>query len=77
MKRWMTEHHGQTILTFQTDKNTMRAWNPGARTVDARATFVLLDESRRYYAGMKTIASDADSLMIEDDWHVIHYIVAK
>jgi len=78
MKRWMTEHNGQTVTTDQHDKRSGSTWSPGARTINTeRSTYVLLDESRRDYAGMRVVSSDADSLTVEDDWHRITYTIVK
>lgn len=74
MKRWMTDRHGKIVTTVQTDKRTGSDWAPGARTVDAsRATYVLLDGSRRDYKGMKTVYMDETTLTVEDEFHRVEY----
>lgn len=78
MKRWMMEHDGQRVLTEQTDKRTEQVWSPGDRKINAeRSTYVTLDGSRRDYAGMRVVSSDADSLTVEDDWHRITYTITN
>lgn len=65
LKAWMQRHDGEPIDTLQTTIKVARAgsgvieperpWAPGSRRVDAtRAATVLLDGSRRDYAGVTT-----------------------
>ena len=65
LKAWMQAHDGEPIDTLQTTMiveqdgqpviEPMRPWAPGSRRVDAsRAAVVLLDDSRRDYAGVTT-----------------------
>lgn len=76
-KRWMQEHHGATVETVQLDTKRGTTWEPGPRVIDAetRASYVLLDGSRRDYAGMKVERSTDDSIVVSDDWHHIRYSV--
>jgi hypothetical protein len=76
LKRWMRERHGDVIETFQINIRLVGTapayvngmWTPGFRQVDARETFVLLGVSRRDYAGMITLASDADFWLGQAAW---------
>lgn len=76
LKAWMQAHNGRQIDTFQYDRNTLRPWVPGARTLDAsRATFFELDGSSRYYAGMAVLAATDSAIAAADSdgWHLCLY----
>lgn len=82
MRKWFIEHNGEEVETLQFVTNSLtdavpQAWAPGARTVDARGTFVSFDGSSRSYAGMKVLATSADTLVVWSDWHVVIYRVSK
>lgn len=77
MKAWFQAHHGERVETFQFGYNN-RPWLPGLRTVDASAaTYVVLGGSRRDYRGMRVIASDPTSLVVESENETICYRVAR
>lgn len=76
LRGWMTEHDGMPIDTLQatirvvTEDGTRgdivieKLWAPGSRRVDAtRAATVLLNDSRRDYAGVTTFLT-SDSVYV-------------
>lgn len=74
IKRWFSSHNGDRVTTFQIDglRDSFNVWSPGDRVVEAKSTYVLLDGSRADYAG-KVIASNADTLILWDGWHLRAY----
>lgn len=69
LKEWMKRHDGEPVDTLQVTIRVARdgqgviepgkPWAPGSRRVDAaRAACVLLDGSRRDYAGVTTFLTD-------------------
>lgn len=69
MRKWFEHRNGKKVATIQVtvteDGGLCDAWAPGARTVDARASYVLLDESRRDYSPGKVLHSTEDTLIME------------
>jgi hypothetical protein len=64
MRAWMQAHEGGYVDTLQVGYK-QRAWNPGMRRVSVvRPSYVMLDESRRDYAGMVVVASSPNALIV-------------
>lgn len=70
----MQQHHGKRVYTQQRNVITGDLWEPGPRAVDAtRATYVMLNGSRRDYQGMKIVEKTEDQLIVADRAHYIIY----
>ena len=70
-KGWLEAHNGQKVDTLQasfpdnTSIPTM-PWAPANRVITTRATFVLFNDSRRDYKGVKVLASDDNIIVVTD-----------
>jgi hypothetical protein len=74
MRAWFDTHHGQYVDTLQVHADG-NAWAPGARVVQlVRATFVVIDGSRRYYRSSDVIAQTPDVLIITAEGAVCAYL---
>lgn len=72
-RAWFTSHDGAQVRTLQATAHetgaVTGAWAPGARTVNAsRAGSVRLDGSAREYAGLRVVASSAETLIAVTAW---------
>lgn len=79
LKNWLKD--GASIITHQVtvkDDKVTNYWNPGARTVDKRATGVYFDNSYREFAGVTHIAHDDETYIAWDKsmGDVLIYMVA-
>lgn len=81
MAAWFKARNGGAVDTLQV-KRSGAPWLPGPRKVDAsRASFVLLDGSRRDYAGTRVLGADDTTLVVHADPdgfdHVVVYRRAR
>jgi hypothetical protein len=77
LRDWMRAHDGAQVLTLQVGTDGRGAWAPGPRTVDAsRASFVMLDGSRRDYAGCRVIATGPHGITVDAGAQVMAYALA-
>lgn len=77
MRAWMQAREGSTVETFQYSHLNGSVWQPGARRIAAgRATYVTLSGSRRDYAGLRTLGSNSETLIVADDTHIIVYTLS-
>lgn len=73
MRDWFRAHHTNLVETLQLGR--LGVWRPGERRVDAsRASFILMGESRRDYAGLRVVLSSDDALLVAGGGEVILYV---
>jgi hypothetical protein len=78
LKGWMRMHHGEQVCTLQVNLDGTAPWCPGPRTVDAysRASYLLLDGSRRDYAGTRVVSASAHGVIVVTDSQAVAYVLA-
>jgi hypothetical protein len=77
MRAWFDAHRGQYVDTLQVHADG-HAWAPGSRVVElVRATFVVIDGSRRHYREGQVIAQTPDLLIITTERAVCAYLATN
>jgi len=73
MRMWFEAHKGVTVDTLQVHQDG-QPWSPQGRVItDVRATFVVIEGSRRHYREARVITQDADTLIIATETAVCAY----
>jgi hypothetical protein len=71
---WFRAHEGQNVTTIQQTRSGV--WAPSGRQIITHGSFVVLGDSRRYYAGLTVVSRTDRVLIVRDEDHAaIAYVI--